>query len=804
MIKSRLNINGTDLGFFSELPISTNMSIADVREPEKRNGSYSKTITIPLNGDAKRLFEYIFQVNSTLTSFNPNIKTPAKYFVNEVLVFDGSLQLLKINNTFINDYASSEAECSLIGNSGNLFLDIAGLYLTDIDFSDLDHTFDFTGTMFAPAVLGTGYAYGYIDYGTNALGTRLQDVWAFRYLKPAIFEREYVSRIFSDAGYSWETGGYFDSDYEKRILIPDVNEGKAKISDANRLDNECYIGITPDYENGVKTELAADLSAWRFYGNEYINFVIPYNNEAAPYSDPNGRWDSGTNWEFTVNQESDYYLYGSIVLKLNLIAAPAGSVSWANAVSEGYGVKLNIEKSTDGGSTWGIINSQIFTFTWNELIAVDVITTNISVTTPSHTLYSGDLVRISLQQQQVLNSVSVNGISFRDAGNFDIYVGTASIRIDIGEGSEFNARMASPDIGEGMTLDMNTTVPQNITQLDFLTSIIKSENLYLELSKSVKDQYIIEAREDFIEYTNALDWTDKWDISRKQEIVPMGELDWNRLIFKYKTDKDHYNTVYENTYKEVYGTEKRDVENEFIKKDKLVEVVFSATPIAGNNLNDIVCPRFLNLDVATGLVKPLKVNIRRLYWGGLITCQDHTFIYNSTVTTRTTYPFIGHLDHPKTPTIDLSFDNPQELYWFFPGRTYTDNNRFNERYSKFVTEITDPNSKIVRMWLNLNETDINRFSFRKLVFIRDSYYLVNKIIDYNPQVKSVTQVEFLKLKAGSVFVPNNNIEEIDLGGEPTDRNYLGNYNNGSGQILGTNNINYGFGSVIVGDGNIVG
>jgi hypothetical protein len=144
MIKSRLEVGGVNFGFSQELPVSTNMSIADIREPDKRQGTFSKTITIPGSGDVKQLFEFIFQVNSSLTSFNPNIKTPAKYYVNEVLVFDGSLQLLKINNKFVNDYESTLFECSLLGESGNLFLDIAGLYLTDIDFSDLDHTFTFT------------------------------------------------------------------------------------------------------------------------------------------------------------------------------------------------------------------------------------------------------------------------------------------------------------------------------------------------------------------------------------------------------------------------------------------------------------------------------------------------------------------------------------------------------------------------------------------------------------------------------------------------------------------------------------
>jgi hypothetical protein len=145
------------------------------------------------------------------------------------------------------------------------------------------------------------------------------------------------------------------------------------------------------------------------------------------------------------------------------------------------------------------------------------------------------------------------------------------------------------------------------------------------------------------------------------------------------------------------------------------------------------------------------------------------------------------------------------LYWFFPGATYTDNNRYNERYSKQITETTDQNSKIVRMWFNLNENDINSFSFKKLIFVRDTYYYANKIMDYNPQKKSVTQVELLKLKPGSVFVPSTlNID--DLGGDDDVGIFARTQNtqNGTGIIIGTGNFNNQAGAFIVGDNNVVG
>lgn len=790
----------------TELAISTNMSIADVREPDKRNSSYTKTITIPMDGEAKRLFENIFQVNSTLTSFNPNIKTPAKYYVNEVLVFDGSLQLLKINNTFVNDYTSSEAECSLIGNSGNLFLDIAGLYLTDINLVDLDHTFTYTGTMFAPAVLGEGYGYPYIDYGTQVGGLIQSNTWDFRYLKPALFEKEYVNRIFSTAGYTIASGGYFDSAYAERIIIPDVNQGQLKMATSDRLNNECYIGITPAYNSIAVSGTYFSGAPGTNTGFVYYNFTnniispIPFNNETAPYSDINARWDAVTNYRFTVNDRSYYNLYVNLEFDLVLDTYPATSVTWRPGNTNVYSVFALFEKSTDGGTSWTALGSLNNTFTFNQNVATPTVSSVMSGSVNNILLDSGDLVRVAFRQGVY------QMIAFYDVGVNEVSAGTSTIHFRINPNSSFKANVADLQLIEGRNVDMNSTIPQNITQLDFLTSIIKSENLYLDLSTTIKDQYIIKTRDEYLDLSvaNSLDWTDKWDISRKQEIIPMGELDFNTLKLSYKSDKDHFNKVYEDKYKEVYGAELININNDFVKKTKNIDVVFSATPIAGTTSNDIVAARFFEKDETTNIVSPIKCNIRRLYWGGLKSCDTHTFISAGVSSIVNTYPFAGHVDDPINPTIDLSFDNPFELNWYFPGRTYTDNNRYNDRYSKFFTEITDPNSKIVRMWMYLTETDIASFSFSKLVYIRDTYYLVNKIIDYNPQVKTVTQVEFLKLKAGSVFVPDNDFDIDYIGDESvgiTAR--TSNNNNGTGILLGDGNFNNGVASFIVGDNNTI-
>jgi hypothetical protein len=105
---------------------------------------------------------------------------------------------------------------------------------------------------------------------------------------------------------------------------------------------------------------------------------------------------------------------------------------------------------------------------------------------------------------------------------------------------------------------------------------------------------------------------------------------------------------------------------------------------------------------------------------------------------------------------------------------WTNNNLYVRNYQKFIEQITNLNSKIVTMWLYLKASDIANFTFRKPVWIHDSYYLVNKIFDYNPQEISLTKVELLRI----TYVADPITEDIEI------------WNNGEGFVSG---FNYGIG-----------
>jgi hypothetical protein len=741
---SRLSIDGVDVGFKSELPISTNFAVADVREPDKRNASFSKTIAIPGIKEVNILFEFAFEVNAQFLTFNPNLKVPASYFSNEIEVFKGDLQLLNITE----NNGALTYNCNIVGTNANLFLSLVDKYLTDIDFSDLDHTLDYANFSTVPTI-GVGYCYGYIDYGMAGMNGWN---WSVKHMKAAIFELEYLKRIFAAVGYSF-TSTFLASTYYKRIAIPDVNARSYQFSPTQITNNQFYAGkTTSTLVNATTINLVGSIFSYRF--NTNITPVIFNDDSTTPFSDPGAQYNPGTGI-FTLAQGGQHQITCSMNYTVTLDCALIPTATYFTGTSY---LLIQINNTTFNTQNIQVANA---TFTAQVTgtnavaqlnVAVSFITTGFM---PAGTQYEVDILGYT--------GSGTNGTivgTFYDASDNPVTgLGSLNGSYNITY-AEFYNNLASTDQTFGNSIDMNTTIPKDVKQIDFLTSIIKSHNLYMEQDKDNPFNYVIEPRDAFIQTTNPLVWTEKHDTSKDTVVLPMGDLDAKSYLLTFKQDQDYFNKQYQDKWKEVYGQHLTNVQNDFIKTDKKIEVIFSPTPGVSFQCPGIVAPRMLSIEggyPGTGMssvVKPIKCNIRRLYYSGMKACADHNLeISEGIYITVGSYPSLNHMDDANNPTIDLCFGSPRELYWNLPAQMYTTDNLFGRYYKKFIDEITDPNSKIVKAYLLLNEEDISTFSFRRIVYLKNAYFYVNKISDYDPQVRKSILVEMLKLKAGATFSP---------------------------------------------------
>ena len=760
----------TNCPYLEEVGIPLTLQISDIREPGQGNGSFSKTIQIPGTQEVNIFFENCFDVNISLQTFNPNLKTRAIYYVDELVNFEGNLQILKIKV----DEVSGQViyECNIIGDVVTLFTKIKERYLTDLDFSIYNHTLTYAFISGSWANLAANKAYPIIDWGKTNSNLATLTPKDFRL---CLFAREYLAKIFSNAGYTW-TSSFLDSDFFKRLIIPPTTTSPALSSTI--LNNNKFLAVANGTEkvyNGVSCTYSAPAISYNNTTNTNVNFQSETYDAGGIFTTPTLTPGATNKYNTTVNVGI------SVVIKRNAV-----DVSATCSPSSGNFV-INILKGSN------VIATSNIPVNWLSLGSSGATYTNIALN--NVTLASGQNYKVCIQ--------AINAVF---ADNALLGAGTWTMDVTVVSGSNFATEFTTTDVYEGASVNCNESIPPNIKQGEFVSWIFKKFHLLCQVDKDNSKNLIIEPDTDFY-LSTAKDWTYKHDEGSGVEVLPMGELDFNKIIFTEKSDGDFFNKLYEDEYKEVYGTHTEFINNDFIKEVKTVETGFSATPYAVSPNISMVTAAIL--DKKNNNISEVKPNIRLLYYKQISLPSATWAFYYTNPSTNTvfynTYPHAGHTDNPYAPTLDLNWGIPNKIYYTYPNQTWTTNNCYNKYYSRRINQITDKNSKIIRTKFYLTSNDIATFDFRYPIFClingEQGYYLVNKIEDYNPTVSESTMVELLKLTDYPMFTPTSIDMSGGLGGSNTSWERVYNDN----ITKGDNNINYGNSSMIMGGtGNFVG
>jgi hypothetical protein len=292
--------------------------------------------------------------------------------------------------------------------------------------------------------------------------------------------------------------------------------------------------------------------------------------------------------------------------------------------------------------------------------------------------------------------------------------------------------------GYNTTVDFSQFLNSEVKQSEMLMSFVKMFNLYIEPSQDQPKVLRIVPRDDFYNGVN-VDWTKKLDYSQPVEIVPMGDLDANPYVFSYKEGADESNKQYQELYQSTYGSRTYKVDNDFIKTEKKIDIIFSPTQIKNypNNQKNFVL----------SYVEAEKDgDLRILYYGGLqsdVSWRLYPISYMLPFySNRTKIPMTIHYDSVTAPTFDILFGMPKEL-GLGAGYQYVNSNLVTNYYYRFITEITNKNSKIVRAYFRITPSDWFNLRFNNLYFFEGQYWRLNQVNDYNPVEEGVYQCEFL-------------------------------------------------------------
>ena len=809
-----IGTTSASLDLKDDVPVSLNYAIANVKDPSKRDGAFSKTIKLPGTSKNNEFFEYLFDVNIATRTFNPMLKTNCYVLQESVEVFKGYLRLLEIEVELVNDIQLITYSIAIFGDNKELFGAIGDKKLEDLDLSIYNHVYNRVNQFASwSASLGTGYLYPLIDYGYNNF---LTNSFRVEHLRPAFYAKTLLDKIFSDAGKTY-TSSFLNSTFFKRLFVPH-NGDKFTMSASNLALYECYVGnsgaISSNTLNLTFTgSLYNEWNSNAAYTSTSNSFAMKYNDDTTlPFIDTGNTYNTTTGI-LTIAQSGTYNINFNIDFEIKLSAVPAGTVTIANGLSGAWDRRYSVLHSIDGGVTWNIIynnpNNQSTT-----PLSTSYQSFNFVLALPTTSFNSGDLIKLLIHPLWISNG---RGVRFLDGGGNPISAGTATIDWRFRSVATMKTSLSIGDYVSGQTLDINDAIPKNYKQKDFLLSIFKLGNLYIDIDPGNPNNYLIEQRDDFYSAGGTKDWSLKLALDKPFVVKLMTEIDIKNFIYRYKSDTDYYNKKYEDMYQEPYGTHTEIVVNDFSNKDDVNEVMFSPTPVVDNPNNSMILPKIFNYDGT--VVKPQKHNIRILMYNGT-SGNSPTWDYvaptsdalGAATLPMSQYPLSAMVDDPLNPTVSIEFGVPNTVFYSL-GTNYTTNNIYNRCYSKFITEISDRDSRMVTAYFYLTPLDIATFDFRDKVFVKDALYFVNKISDYNKLKPGLAKVELLKIKNASAYTPTQvSVSTIatNIGGgggitarmwgnDPNETN-IGNANN---VLIGENNSSRSVGSFMSGSRNTV-
>jgi hypothetical protein len=728
---TKIQLVGTLKGYLDvavAVPVPMTYSVGDIRDISKRTGAFSKSIILPNTKNNSTLLNHYFDINIQAGTFNINKLQQCILLQNNVPITQNAyIQLVNVKKTQNVQTEDDDVEYEVLikDNVGDFFTKLGGSLLEEIDLSTFIH--NYTSANVKASFDNTwqdGYKYVLPWIATPSSGL---PKYVLSELKPAIYAKQYWDRIHANAGfsYSWSTQAASNVRFDK-LLIPFNSEDK-KISEET-LNN---VKVIADRVGQPTTD----------YFLDQINngSTIPF---LKPLTIPTEVQDNISIYNPTLSQYSNQFLltpptglvlkfevdYDLIVNNMSAVNIQWGGVSQYQPVLRiarvSTGVTLgsmNIGPQTSFTSP----NSTTSPTTYAPGSHI-VYSTNNSFTTTISNLTAADVLKFEIGIRQPGGSCFWN-----EAGGFGL---SGEVRPTLRLRSlRMTVTLDASTVVYGFPINPNSYIPRKIKQSDFIKSVCLMYNLFVETDPNDPNKLIYKHRDQFYDTGKTVDWTEKLARDREQNLKFLPELTSKRLILSYKGDKDDANTVYTNATNEVYGQHEVVFQNEYIKNIETKELIFSPTPVQTTSF---------------GTVGPLyngqspNTNIRILLDNGQKVCNNYQIEnYTGNVETLSVYPMVSHMDAVTNPTFDINFGVCD--FYFYNLIQFTENNLFNNFWARTMAQIDQ--GKLLTAYFALSEADIQYVKLNDKIRIDNSYWNINKIIDYDAGSNSLTKVELMSI-----------------------------------------------------------
>lgn len=739
-MNSKLIVNGYQLDLSENIAVPLNLSITDIKEPEKRKRSFSKTLTLEGTSNNMAFFITAYSLDvsieeSTNVQFKPNLRYDCEFFKNDLRIFKGKFKLNEVK--ILNGNYSFD--CNLISEAVDIFAKLKDKKLNELNWSEYDHTLTrdnvikswsegvYVNTVFTRNFgadlrgyqpKSYGYIYPLVDYGYSMVGNsplnfRINQLYPFIYVKEAIKKCLDFALEDTNIVVDYETSFFTSKNMQK--LIYGFGGGEQIKLNADQINqskvlfnNAASFGIFPSNNSGGQYIFSAQY-------NVLDDFSFTPTYDVNILNQNNGR--------ININMPGKYKLTFSADCVYN------------TSIIGGYS---NINIPTYNTITVFVDGESKYTYQWKQKIDI---TTAISFTTN---------LDIKPGQQVYMELTFAGGCT--DAG----FITTQSFSLSFSN-ADFEL-VADKDVvlTDGSPVSLSSSIP-DIKCSEFLKGILNlfysymSDPIYDPVTN--KSTIYIDSFFNFYQDQNIYDnWTDLVDESKDITIQSNSLVEGNIYQYTFSEEKDFLNTKYRDLVGINYGEKQIEI-NTWLNGVVKFELPFNTyVPYKIENsllIYPMVKEEIIDSKNGTS-IKPYKGKGMLTFYNGLRSGVVNIYNAEGSATgdwqIKYDFPLIHHFrfkdENTYVPLFDLHFAPRNAM--FDDLKNAPSANTFNIYHEKFLNEITSIDSKLVTLYLKLTYKDINELDFAKLKMIDGVLYRLNTIKDFDSDAYGTTEVELIK------------------------------------------------------------
>jgi len=724
MVRIQIETGYLDVKEGTNLPL--NFQVGDIRDLTQRKGTFSKSITLSGTKNNNTLLNNYYDVNIKAGTFDINKLTRCSIIQNGIpIITDALLQLVNVKKVQLTDAYEQglEYEVLIKDSQAEFYTSITNLELTDLDFSDCNHDFSISA-------ITDSWNNTQVDHYKYIMPYNDTNNYTVNHFKPAIYAKSYFDRIFANSGFTYNWTNLSDFHFDK-LLIPyngDVNnfdytdyEVKA---DATYTTN--YVQPSLGYNFTflqTLTTFTEVLDVQNIFDPSTGIYTAPFNSDTA----------QGQTYYFNFNYSYDLFLDNTSGVNAYLMYHDISGVV-TNPARMRYALIFRIIKNGSAvGQFVQAADSIIFDGNTDNPLANG--TTSL-LTASGTTDYPVPINVTASDTLQIQVGIVVNPLDSlytfweNAAGTSNLQVNP---QVDFSSLSVSIVPSNNIQVIGGVQI-VNEFIPQKIKQSDFVKAIFQMYNLYAYPNQNQPNELILVQRDEWYDAGAEKDWSLKLAKNQEQQLIFLPDLSNKKLKLTYKADNDTPNVIFTQATSEIYGQIEYTFNNEYVKDTDTKELLFSPTPVTRSTFDAY-------LPMINGIAP--KTNIRILYDAGLQTCLPFNIYEQGTtgVTGLTDYPQTGHFNNALTPTFDINFGVCD--FYFYQTSVLTNNNLYNLYWRRTVNQINV--GRMLTASFLLNEADIQTLKLNDKIRIDNSWWNINKVIDYNANDEVLTKVELISV-----------------------------------------------------------